>query len=395
MTELADRAACNDFGQSPWYDNLTRDARPRRRSAAAHRRRRHPRRHVEPDDLRQGDRRRRGLRRAARRAAPARAVRSRTSFWALVVDDIRRRRRPPPPGLRPARRRRRLRLDRGVARARARHRRHRSSRPPAPTSALGRPNVLIKIPATPRASPRSRRRIAAGINVNVTLIFSPGAPRRGHRGLPHAGSSGSPSRAATSPGMASVASFFVSRVDTEADRRLPDGHPLRGKAAVANAKLAYALFRRAVLGVSAGTRSPHEGREAAAPAVGVDVDEEPRYSATLYVDELVGPDTVNTLAQASIDALHDATATRSADTVTRGRRRRAAGDGRPAGRGCRLRRRHRHARARRRRLVRPSPTRTASRPSRSAPPSSPAAERRARAARRCAARSAELGVMPR
>ena len=78
MTMTSAIARLNDFGQSPWYDNLARPLLTRRRAGEARRGRRHPRRHVEPDDLRQGDRRRRGLRRAARRRARSRACRSRT-----------------------------------------------------------------------------------------------------------------------------------------------------------------------------------------------------------------------------------------------------------------------------------------------------------------------------
>jgi transaldolase len=102
--------------------------------------------------------------------------------------------------------------------------------------------------------------------------------------------------------VASVASFFVSRVDTETDRRLPEGHPLRGKAAVANAKLAYVLFREQLSGarwdalVAAGARVQR-------PLWASTSTKNPAYSPTLYVDELVGADTVNTLAQASVDVL--------------------------------------------------------------------------------------------
>ena len=101
---------------------------------------------------------------------------------------------------------------------------------------------MIKIPATLEGIPAIEETIAAGINVNVTLIFS--LDRHDEvieaylTGLERfVAGGGDPST------VASVASFFVSRVDTETDRRLPEGSPLRGKAAVANAKLAYELFR--------------------------------------------------------------------------------------------------------------------------------------------------------
>ena len=101
---------------------------------------------------------------------------------------------------------------------------------------------MIKIPATLEGVPAIEETIAAGINVNVTLIFSLDR----HDAVIEAYLTGLERLAACGGDLstiASVASFFVSRVDTETDRRLPEGHPLRGKAAVANAKLAYQLFR--------------------------------------------------------------------------------------------------------------------------------------------------------
>src|SRR5439155_23784910 len=103
---------------------------------------------------------------------------------------------------------------------------------------------------------------------------------------------------------ASVASFCVSRVDTEADRRLPEGHPLRGKVAVANAKLAYRLFRETFAGDRWDALAAR-GARLQRPLWASTSTKNPAYSDTLYVDELVGSDTCNTLAQASIDALHD------------------------------------------------------------------------------------------
>ena len=112
---------------------------------------------------------------------------------------------------------------------------------------------------------------------------------------------------ATSPAVNSVASFFVSRVDTETDRRLPEGSPLRGKAAVANAKLAYALFREKFIGRPLDTLAT-PGASVQRPLWASTSTKNPDYSPTLYVDTLIGPDTVNTLAPASIDALHEADA---------------------------------------------------------------------------------------
>jgi transaldolase len=114
-----------------------------------------------------------------------------------------------------------------------------------------------------------------------------------------------------------VASFFVSRVDTETDRRLPEGHPLRGKAAVANAKLAYALFRQRFAG-DRWQALAARGAWLQRPLWASTSTKNPAYSPTLYIDELIGRDTVNTLAPASIDALHAGDATLRPDTVEEG-----------------------------------------------------------------------------
>ena len=112
---------------------------------------------------------------------------------------------------------------------------------------LARPNVMIKIPATLEGLPAITATLAAGINVNVTLIFS----LERYAQVIGAFLEGLEQRAAAGGDLhrlGSVASFFVSRVDTETDRRLSEGHPLRGKAAVANAKLAYEMFRTELSG---------------------------------------------------------------------------------------------------------------------------------------------------
>ncbi len=166
---------------------------------------------------------------------------------------------------------------------------------------LNRPNVMIKIPATPEGIPAITQVLDAGINVNVTLIFA----LQRYREVIDAFLSGLESRVARGDDVsriASVASFFVSRVDTETDRRLPDNSPLRGKAAVANAKLAYQLF----LDELAGTRwqaLAAAGARRQRPLWASTSTKNPAYSPTLYVDTLIGKDTVNTLAQASVDVL--------------------------------------------------------------------------------------------
>jgi transaldolase len=191
--------------------------------------------------------------------------------------------------------------DESIAQARSLHER------------VGRPNVMIKIPATVEGIPAIEANLAAGINTNITLIFSLDryaavidAYLRGLERLLAAG--GDPS------GVSSVASFFVSRVDTETDRRLPEGHPLRGKAAVANAKLAYELFRQRFAGARWDALAA-KGARLQRPLWASTSTKNPAYSPTLYIDELIGRDTVNTLAPASIDALHGGDANLRPDTV--------------------------------------------------------------------------------
>ncbi len=151
---------------------------------------------------------------------------------------------------------------------------------------LGRPNVMIKIPATPAGIPAIAEVIASGINVNVTLIFSLrryeeviDAFLEGIERLVGAG--GDPSK------VASVASFFVSRVDTEVDKLLPDRHELRGKVAVANARLAYRLFEQRFSG-ERWDRLVEAGALPQRPLWASTSTKNPAYSDTLYVDELIG-----------------------------------------------------------------------------------------------------------
>jgi transaldolase len=181
---------------------------------------------------------------------------------------------------------------------------------------LDRPNVMIKIPATEAGIPAIAAALDAGLNVNVTLIFSlaryaevvnaffEGLERRAARGDDIAR-------------IASVASFFVSRVDTETDRRLPEGHALRGRAAVANAKLAY----QHCISTFAGARwdaLTAKGARVQRPLWASTSTKNPAYSPTLYVDTLIGRDTVNTLAQASVDVLEAGEGNLRADTVLEG-----------------------------------------------------------------------------
>ena len=174
---------------------------------------------------------------------------------------------------------------------------------------IDRANLMVKIPGTAAGLTPIRQMIAEGRNVNVTLIF--GLAR--YADVMEAYLSGLEAWAADPDAdlsrVASVASFFVSRVDTEVDRRLeaigtPEALELRGKAAVAQAKLAYAQFRDTFTGdrwealVARGARVQR-------PLWASTSTKNPEYADTMYVDELIGPDTVNTLPDATIEAFAD------------------------------------------------------------------------------------------
>lgn len=163
-------------------------------------------------------------------------------------------------------------------------------------SKVDRPNVMIKIPATPESLPAVSDALAEGISVNVTLIFSVAR----YREVVAAYLDGI--RRAEDPSKVhSVASFFVSRLDTEVDKRLEEigtekALALRGKAGVANARRAYAVFKELFEDLPEGA---HVQRPLWA-STGV---KNPEYPATLYVTELAGPDTVNTMPEGTIDAV--------------------------------------------------------------------------------------------
>ncbi len=168
---------------------------------------------------------------------------------------------------------------------------------------LNRPNLMVKIPATKAGIPAIREAIAAGINVNVTLIFS--LERYGE--VMEAYLSGLEDRLKAGGEIgrvASVASFFISRLDSKVDPRLPAGSPLLGKAAIANARLAYDKFsdvfstkRFEKLRLSLG--------RAQRPLWASTGTKNPAYPDTLYIDSLIGPDTVNTVPPATLDAYRD------------------------------------------------------------------------------------------
>ena len=190
---------------------------------------------------------------------------------------------------------------------------------------VNRPNLMVKVPATPAGINAIRRLIADGINVNVTLLFALEA----YQAVAEAYIAGLESRTALGKhvtGIASVASFFVSRIDNEVDRALEisvkDGldaataASLKGQIAIANAKIAYAYYEdltktarwsalaakgampQRLLWASTGTKNP-------------------AYPDTMYVDQLIGPDTVNTIPPATMDAFRDH-GTAKPDTVREG-----------------------------------------------------------------------------
>jgi transaldolase len=170
---------------------------------------------------------------------------------------------------------------------------------------IDRPNLYVKIPGTAEGIPAIRQMVSEGRNINITLIF--GLERYGE--VIEAYLSGLEAYAGDLSKVVSVASFFVSRVDTEVDRRLDaigtdKALALRGKAAVAQAKLAYQLF----LERFSGTRweaLAERGARVQRPLWASTSTKNPDYPDLLYVDNLIGPDTVNTMPDATVEAFVD------------------------------------------------------------------------------------------
>ena len=175
---------------------------------------------------------------------------------------------------------------------------------------VARPNVMIKIPATPEGIPAIEQAIATGINVNITLIFSNdvyaqvmeaylrGLEKRAAQGLPIGH-------------IASVASFFVSRIDTLADKQIeaklqgdPSLEQLLGKIAISNAKLAYQKFKE-VFESARFLKLRDLGARVQRPLWASTGTKNPKYSDVLYVESLIGPFTVNTLPPATFEAFKD------------------------------------------------------------------------------------------
>jgi transaldolase len=173
---------------------------------------------------------------------------------------------------------------------------------------VDRPNMFIKIPATAEGVPAITATLAEGVSVNVTLIFS--LARYGEvidafmAGLEQAAANGHDIST-----IASVASFFVSRVDTEVDKRLtkigtPEALALKGKAAIANARLAYELYEQK-LDTDRWRALAAKGAKVQRPLWASTSTKDPAFPDTLYVVELVAADTVNTMPEATMRAMAD------------------------------------------------------------------------------------------
>jgi transaldolase len=197
---------------------------------------------------------------------------------------------------------------------------------------LNRPNVMIKIPATPEGVPAIEQAIASGINVNVTLMFSvelyEEVARAYIRGLQRFFGGHEPRNLAhpntRRPAPMSVASFFVSRVDTLVDKLLgekitADGdvsryEALLGRAAIANAQLAYERFQHIFSGPT-WSKLAEQGAQVQRPLWASTSTKNPRYRDVRYVEELVGPDTVNTMPPDTLEAMKEhGRVTRTVDT---------------------------------------------------------------------------------
>ena len=175
-------------------------------------------------------------------------------------------------------------------------------------AAVERPNLLIKVPGTQAGVGAVRTLLREGINVNVTLLFS----LESHERVMHAYTEALEERAAAGEpvgGIASVASFFVSRVDTAIDKQLDAkgddrARALRGKIAIANARIAYAQFREHFDGERFAPLKA-QGARPQRPLWASTGTKDKAYSDVRYVEELIGPDTVNTLPVATLDAFRD------------------------------------------------------------------------------------------
>ncbi|CAN5446326.1 transaldolase [soil metagenome] len=170
---------------------------------------------------------------------------------------------------------------------------------------LDAPNLLVKIPGTAEGIPAVQASIAAGLNVNITLIFS----LERYSEVMEAYLAGLEAYEGDLSTVHSVASFFVSRVDTEVDRRLDaigtdEALALRGRAAVAQAKLAYRQFREAFSGPRWEALAAR-GARLQRPLWASTSTKNPDYPPTLYVDPLIGPDTGNTMPEGTLETFEE------------------------------------------------------------------------------------------
>jgi len=180
---------------------------------------------------------------------------------------------------------------------------------------VDRPNLMIKVPATPPGIPAIEQLFAEGININITLMFSMAHYEAVSRSYLH----GLASCPNPQP-ITSVASFFVSRVDTYVDRELEkigteEALSLRGKAAVANSKLVYRRYRE-VFSSAEFIKQQKRGARIQRVLWGSTSTKNPDYSDVKYVDELMGPDTINTLPKETIDLFLDHG--KAGDTLNKG-----------------------------------------------------------------------------
>jgi transaldolase len=181
--------------------------------------------------------------------------------------------------------------------------------------AVSRPNLMIKVPGTPEGVPAIRRLIAEGINVNVTLLFA----RSAYEAVARAHVEGLEERAAQGGDLsriAGVASFFVSRIDSAVDAQIESRmekaagaeraalETLLGKTAIANAKLAYVSYQE-MTGSERWRKLASAGARPQRLLWASTSTKNPRYRDVMYVEELVGPQTVNTLPPATLDAFRD------------------------------------------------------------------------------------------
>jgi transaldolase len=179
---------------------------------------------------------------------------------------------------------------------------------------VGRPNVMVKVPGTPEGAKAVRELTAEGVNVNITLLFAISA----YQSVIDAYMAGLEARVAAGKAIDhvhSVASFFVSRVDTEVDKRLDAAmkadpkrsttlRPHAGRAAIANAKLAYTLFQEQIA-TPRWKALAARGATVQRPLWASTSTKNPAYRDVMYVEELIGPDTVNTMPPQTVEAFRD------------------------------------------------------------------------------------------